>query len=247
MWGVQVEFEEVQVALPSAEKPLLIERIWVKPSLIRSLMGSPGGTVWIEGGGGEIEISGTVRQNRVDVSIDVDDWDLGKTGMIKGLSGIDVEGILDGDVEISGDLNNPQSTSGEIDLKIKNLKLPAQAVMGFKISSTSVEMTRLRSKISEGVAVIDGVDIGDRAGRKDDLFGKVTGKITLGKQWIASTLDLRTEFGFSEKLLQELRAHFLFAAAEGYLEPGKRKDGTYGLKWTGSIFSPVPIPIPSDK
>lgn len=213
-----------------------LDSLVVTPNFAPLLKGRMGVNATLRQGPASIVLDGAGRGDKIDAKLDLDHVDLGKFGVLAYFGGLKGSGQITGNLNVVGTLSDPTTLTGGINLKIKNLKLDEQTLMGFQLPPLSVSEGTIVIDIKDGKLVLKTFQLGKG---EDDLVFNMTGDIALNRFLNASTLNLKTTFSFSEKVKQSL------SLLDSLLSGAKMADGKYAYKLTGSIGSPFPIPNPT--
>jgi type II secretion system protein N len=210
-----------------------LDSLVVSPNFAPLLKGRMGVNAVLRQGPASVTLDGAGRADKIDAKLDLDHVDIGKFGLLAYYGGLKGSGQITGTTQIEGALSDPTSLTGSIDLKIKNLKLDEQNVMGFQLPALMVSEGAIDIDIHGGKLVIKNVHLGKD---NDDLVLALTGDITLNRFVNASQLNLKTNFSLSDKVKQSL------ALLDSLLGGGKLADGRYAFKIGGTLGAPFPQP-----
>ena len=205
----------------------------IRPKFIPLLSGKISVNASLHQGASSIIFDGAGRADKIDASLTLDRVELGKFGVFSYLANLKGNGALSGTINILGALSDPTSLNGLIDLKLKNLKLDEQNLMGFQLPTLLVTEGTILIEIQNGKLLMKKVQLGKGA---DDLKLDLSGDIVLNRNLNSSTLNLRTGFSLSDRVKQSL------ALLDSIIGPAKKADGSYAYKLTGTFSSPFPIP-----
>jgi type II secretion system protein N len=236
-FGISYVMKDVVLNLPPPSDPVKVDRLVVSPSLIALLTARVGADVVLEHGKGELNASVATRGTDASVYVKIEDLDLGKLGLTAALAGVRAGGILGGTVNLSGDFAVPSTVVGNIDLKIDQIYVEPQSIVGFKISQKlSISEARARVAVDKSKANIETLRLGKEGNATDDIRGSGSGDIALSRQWTSSVLNLKTTFALSDNIKKDI---FLIDAI---LAPGKRPDGSYAVNFNGPMNAVMPTP-----
>ncbi len=210
-----------------------LDDLSVAPSFLSLLSGKMGVSADLHQGTGEVHFSGAGRGDKIDMNVDLDQVDIGKFGLLSYAAGLKGSGTISGNIQIAGALATPASLTGQIELKIKGLKLEEQNLMGFQIPSMNISEGTISAEIKGGKFIAKKIQLGKK---NDDLLLTLTGDITLNRYLNASGLNLKTNFSLSDKVKQSL------AILDSILSGAKLPDGRYAYKLTGTLSAPFPTP-----
>lgn len=215
-----------------------LDDLTVSPTFTSLASGKMGVSASLHQGLSEILINAAGRGDKIDLNLSLTDVDLGKMGVFAYLASMKGAGIVSGTVQVAGTLSDPASLEGDINLKIKRLRLDEQNLMGFQLPTLNVSDGTIRVQITGGKLLIKTFQIGKTT---DDLNLALTGDILLKRNVNSSLLNLRAVFGLSDKVKQSL------AILDSILGGAKMTDGRYAYKLTGTLAAPFPNPDPTGK
>jgi type II secretion system protein N len=210
-----------------------LDDLVVTPNFLPLLNGRMGVNATLHQGPASIVLEGAGRGDKIDMKIDLDHVDLGKFGVFSYLANLKGSGLVTGSIALAGSLSDIPTLVGSVDLKIKNLKLDEQNLMGFQLPPLQVSDGSIVMSIQNGKLVIKTFQLGKA---RDDLILNLTGDITLNRFLNSSVLNLKTNFALSDRVKQSL------ALLESLLGSAKTADGKYAYRLTGTLASPMPIP-----
>lgn len=231
LFGIRYTARNVQWKWSPDAAPVLFDEVRISPSLLSLVLGKLSGSLRLIQGSSRITVSGGVNGNRFDLSLDLDDVDLEKLGALKSLAKIDVRGLAQGKVDLAGNLDAPTTLSGSAQIKISKINLPAQAIAGFQVPTSSISSVVLNLPIKNGKAECSECSVGSPASKpSDDLAGTLKGSIDLNRYLGASKAQLEARFRVSDKI----KTAFVFL--DSLLPPGSlQSDGSYGMSLSGTL------------
>jgi type II secretion system protein N len=236
-FGVSYVMKDVTLILPPPSEAVKIEKVVLSPSILALFTGKMGADLSLVQGKGELSSSVAVHGTDASVSIKIRDLDLGKLGLTVALANIRAGALLGGSVNLTGDFAVPSTLVGEVDLKLDQIYVEPQTIVGFKISQKlAISESRLRVTFDKSKAKIETIRLGKEGSTTDDIRGSGSGDISLSRQWITSVLNLKTSFALSDTIKKDI---FLIDAI---LAPGKRPDGSYAVNFTGPFNAIMPTP-----
>ena len=210
-----------------------LDDIVVSPKFTTLFSGKMGANVTLHQGTSSIVLEGSGRGDKIDAKIDLDHADIGKLGILAYLASLKGSGQITGTANIAGSMADVPSLTGLIDLKVKNLKLDEQNIMGFQLPGLNISEGTINIDIRGGKLVIKTFQLGKGA---DDLVLTLTGDVTLNRFVNSSALNLKTIFALSDRIKQSL------SLLDSLLAGGKTADGKYAYKLTGTLGAPFPSP-----
>jgi type II secretion system protein N len=242
--GITYTMNDVTLNLPKPQPKVHIDRIEVSPVLLPMIMGKMGAKVRLYQGDASLKTSFSTSRGATDIgdefsiSFIVNDIDLGKTGVLQIASGLSGSATVNGEGSVSGNISNPSSLSGAVQLRLKKLSLDPQTIKSFSVPKLSISEANINLVIQEGKATLQALNLG-KPESLDDIIATVSGDVQLAKQWDSSTINLKTRFSFSPDVQKA------FVLLDALLAPGKQPDGTYAYNLSGSLYSPIPNPVNS--
>jgi type II secretion system protein N len=219
-----------------------IDRIKISPSLLPLIVGRYGGSIELTQAGGSLEGSFSMSRSKISASFQFKKLDLGKLGLLPLLANLQGAALLEGSANISGDVSIPSTLEGKVALRMKQIHLDSQAVMGFSIPQIHISEAMVHIQLEKAKALIQTFRVGQSNGAlaanpDDDLQALITGEAALGKDWYSSTLNVKARFAIAEGILRA------FILLDAILGTAKQSDGSYAYQLAGSFMSPVPTPI----
>lgn len=180
----------------------------------------------------EGEVAGTVGAGPTALvaNLDIDDINLAATTLIRHFAPVTVTGIIDGSVKLDLDFNEPPKSDGKVELKLKKLNIPAQAVYGFNVPKIAVEDSTIHITIDQGQMLIRTFEVGKDT-KTDDLVARVTGEGSLDRMLARSKINAKAVLELSQGVKQS------FPILDALLEPAKTADGKYAYRLTGPLMS----------
>ncbi|MBI4042250.1 MAG: type II secretion system protein GspN [Deltaproteobacteria bacterium] len=144
-----------------------------------------------------------------------------------------LSGVLSGNLQLSGDLNDMRSVIGHLDVAFQRLRTTKFALMNFPFPQLNIGDLSLNADLSQGKFVIKKLNIGDP---EKDLVAEASGSIKIEKDVPSSPLDLRVKFKFSDALAKE------FDIFMPLLAPSQTPEGYFAYHITGTLGRPLPTP-----
>ena len=232
-WTLGFVFNGVELSHRAMNIPQIhLAHLKVSPSLISLLFLRP--KLKFEVGFTEGSLSGTLHQKGKTQDIGLKFSSLNFTKDLKGVFPIDLQGILQGEFNVAGDLAQMKEMNGNMDIRIQKFGLAQMNVLNMNIPQISLSKMLLRGTLKNERLVIEKIDIG---GDKEDLQANASGDIQLDtKNLNNSKLNLTLKFKLSEKMKKEFSLFLPFIA--NALGP----QGFYSLAITGRISAPMALP-----
>lgn len=232
--GFQYKLEKPSFEL-SDQTRIDFDSLTASPSFLSLLKGMVGGNLILKQDQSQIIASGAARSDQIDAKIQLDQVNISKMGLLSFIAQIKGTGIISGILKIDGKLSDFSTLNGEIQLTLKNVRFEEQNLMGFQLDSMQINEGMIDIPIRQGKLEFKNVKIG-KTGGSDDLNLVVSGDLTLNRNLNSSALNLKTQFGLSDRVKQKL------SLLDSILASSKLKDGRYGYKITGTLGSPFPNP-----
>ncbi len=237
LFGLSYTMKGVTVTPLPPLTPSKIDKVVLSPSLLPLIIGRVSASFDIESQGGRLNGSFSTRKDEFSVDYNAKKFNLGSTGLVALLSGIQLDGILDGNGDLSGNMNVPSSLEGQIKLQLTKASIAPQVILGFSIPRIQISEGLIEGVIEKSKVNIKTFKLGKPGNPTDDIQGNITGDMTLAKQWNSSTLNLKARFSISENVLKS------FVLLDALLGSGKQPDGSYGFNLTGPIEAPNSSPL----
>lgn len=235
-FGPKYKMSDVTIYLAGPGAAIHLDEAWVRPKFWPLLFGQLGAKFGITDGDGELDV--TTRMGSSSFAIEFDSDSLAIQEWVSAAAKIDINGILNGSGDLAGNVSDPPSLSGDIDVEIRDATFARQTIYGFQIPELKINESTLDIEIGDGKALINKVAFGSPG---DDLQARVSGTAILGKQWESTSLDLEISLKLSEKV------HKAFVLLDAILRSGKQADGSYLFKIGGTLREPIPTPAKGGK
>jgi type II secretion system protein N len=209
------------------------EKVRVRATLFSLLLGNPRVSFFIQSGKGEIAGSARQTEEGFDISVDLDNFDVGSIKWLESQVGLKLGGRLGGSVDLKIDRLRPVRTTGKIDLSFDDFKVAASQVTIGEVNIpipdavlTKGRGSRLKLSIDKGAVNVDEFRLAD-----GDLQLDVKGKIFLSTVLSNYRLNLTGSFRVSDKLSEAFPLLFM-------AEKQKQPDGSYPLTVSGRLSEP---------
>jgi len=238
LFGASYLMKGITLRLPPPSPVIHLEEITVSPSLLRLLLGQFGGKIKIKPeakDSGLLTASIETKQEMINLSYELKSIDLGKTGLLALLAHIQGTGAISGKGHFNGNMSNPSSAQGQIELNITQLQIESQSIQGFTLPPVRISEGKIDLNIDQGKVVINTFNLGKS--NSDDIRLKLTGSAQLAPELSESNLNAQAEFSLSPAILKA------FSLLDMILGPGKQTDGSYAFQLTGPILTPTPTPV----
>ncbi len=269
-FGISYTIKDITLTFPPPVPQAHIDQIRISPSLFPLLIGRGGGTITLKNEKGSLEAqfssnaaltvilgstsnsssisagspgNTSVKNLPISLSFKAYQIDLGKLGLLPALTNIQGSALADGSGSLFGDLNSPNTLTGNLKLNLKQFIVASQSIMGFSIPRIEISECMIDFAIDKAKASIKTFRLGKAssaaANAEDEIQGNITGDLTLGKQWDTSTFNLKAKFSLSESIMKS------FGLLDAILGAGKQSDGSYAYTLTGPATYPVGAPGPA--
>lgn len=239
LWkGAQYQLKHPTFELSDGTK-IEAQMLTLNPSWISLLKVQLGGELTLEQGpSSKLHLLLSGRGSTIHVQSSFENLNLNQLGVLQYAGGIQGNALLQGSLLLEGDLSNPQSSSGQITVNLKNIFFDEQAIMGFQLNAMKIAEGVIDLQIQNGKVILKNVRLG-KPHSLDDLNAVATGDITLNRYLNSSVLNLKAIFGISENVKQKL------SLLDSILGMARQADGRYAYRITGSLGAPMPMPEPS--
>ena len=235
LFGVSYTLKNVVITPPSPDLPIKIDELEVSPAFLPLLTGKMGGNLTLKQGDGKLKASFALGKEEGSLSFSAKQLNLGRLGLMAMFAKLKGSATVNGEGSLSGNLNNPTTWNGPVKLDLSKITIDSQSISGFAVPALSISEGTLDATVGQGKALIKTLKLG-KVGSADDLIANVTGDILLTRQMDQSTLNLKTRFKLSDKIVQA------FPLIDALIGAGKQGDGYFAYNLSGPIFSPTPTP-----
>lgn len=156
--------------------------------------------------GGDLDLSFSQSGNVISTTVEADEVQLEQLKFSALPQSIIGKLIANSEFEIySQDLTK---STGELDLKVDNLKLPniniqLSPMYGFVIPSMKVGELKIKGQIKNGTLELSQFQFGSKG---SDLHGSVTGDIKLGRDILSSAANIMVKLDFSDAIKNSSQA-----------------------------------------
>lgn len=251
--GVTLKLTDARLGSIGSSSAIHFDEARFTPSLFSLLLGKPGGNLDLKSGNGMASVDFDVQSTSAQapsakIQFQVKALDLNKTGIFPFLlSSIFPKfpgsesmfqfhggGILEGEGSIDGNLMALNSLQGAIKLGIKQIHVQEKTVFGFHIPNLAISQAKVDLSLTKGKATLRGIELGGQP--SDDITGKISGDIQVGKELPGSATNLRAQFTLSQQVKDAVG---IFLQNIDYL---KKPDGSYSATLSGPWGSLVPSP-----
>lgn len=238
LFGASYLMKGITLRLPPPSPVIHLEEITVSPSIFRLLLGQFGGQIKIKPDAkdsGLLTASIETKKEAINLVYELKSIDLGKTGLLGLLAHVQGTGVVSGKGQFSGNLSNPTTAQGKIELNVTQFQLESQSIQGFTLPPVRISEGKIDLDIDQGKVAIKTFNLGKS--NSDDIRLKLTGTAQLAPELSQSNLNAQAEFSLSPAILKA------FSLLDMILGPGKQTDGSYAFKLNGPLLSPNPTPV----
>lgn len=232
-WTLGFVFKGVELSHRAFNIPQIrLSHLKVSPSLLSLLFFRP--KMKFEVGFTEGALSGHLQQKgkTQDIELAFESLNLGKD--FKGMLPVDLQGILQGEFQVAGDLAQMKELDGALDIRVQKFGLAQMSVLNMNLPQISLSKMLLRGTLKNEKLLIEKMDIG---GEKEDLQANASGELQLDSQnFNNSKLNLNVKFKLSEKMKKEFQLFLPFIAN------ALDSQGFYSLSITGRLSAPIALP-----
>lgn len=232
--GFNLHYDKPEIELPDLTH-VTLDSLDISPSFQMLFKGMLGGKIQVKQGAGSAVLHAGMRGNKFSVSGDVDQMELSKIGVFQYLNNLQGRALAAGTLHLSGDMSDPSTISGAVQLDLSGITVNEQNVMGFALPEMKMNEGKLRLNIDGGKIQFEDMHLG-KPGSNDDVKLQLTGNITLKKYINSSLLGLHLVLGLSDKVKSK------FSFLESLFPAAKTADGRYSFRFTGPLSAPLPTP-----
>ncbi|MBF0492752.1 MAG: type II secretion system protein GspN [Deltaproteobacteria bacterium] len=234
-----LDFDKVQGASAANEEvQLKVDRFRINPSLLSLLFGKTKSSFQLKSGKGIIEGMLIDDSNQTSIELEADNYNL---GFAKSLTGISMEGLINGEMSYKINKKNNSETNGRLKLEVKNAKvLDLNIPLDLSNPSSALHINELKIAQDKG-SILEmnlkgsSLDLVQLNLNGEDLNLNLKGKILAGKTVADSNLSLEGKFKVSPEVVKTVPFFVL-------IEPQKNPDGSYDLALEGKLLTnPMPI------
>jgi type II secretion system protein N len=173
---------------------------------------------------------------------------LGQVAALRPLTGVDLAGAVNGDVDLAIDAKEPAKSSGHIDLAVADaairggeLKLAAMGGGALTLPRIGLGAVTAKGAVQDGKATFETLAAkgGDVEVNGEGLYFVVQPRLA------QAPLFGKARLRFSEALWQKEGASGMRGLVEMALAPAKAPDGSYVLQIFGTLAAPRGRPAPA--
>lgn len=215
------------------ENRIELERVRVKPSLWRLLTLKPALNVDMRAFSGEA--AGTLVASKSGNSVDLrfENLHLQEIALLKGATGLDLAGALNGRVQLSLDPTG-LPTQGHLEATLDSAMIKSGSVMGFTIPAIDLGSPEIDIPIVDGQATIEKLSVASPDAALD-VTGSVALKPNLAQSLVKGKVSLRLEDAFLNK-------NPTIKGVMGFAGPLRKPDGSLEIALDGPLSRPARIP-----
>jgi type II secretion system protein N len=248
-WLSGIEAEGLRLITPpdpasKEKKPHVttIESAHARLSLLSLLIGRRSVSFGADAFGGSVDGSISDSDEERVVEIDIDELDLGQTPILAGILGLPVAGALSGTIELVTPEARLSKAEGKISLKVEGLAVgdgKAKIREIIALPKLDAGTLNLEAESKNGT-----VKITQFAGSGPDIEVAADGQIRLRDQPGQSTLQLTSEFKFTDRYTNKDDITKALFGPSGSFDldrknrAAKRADGFYSWRVTGTLDKP---------
>ena len=238
LFGPKYQMRGVTLGLPPPQAAIVIDELEIAPSMLQMLQLHPGISISLKQGKGTLSGTAWMKQNLFGIDFLGSALNLKQLGLLQILAHMNGGAVLNGRVQLSGDLQAPTGWTGLTDLKLSGIQLDPQTIGGFNLPALAISEATMDMSINNGKAVARTIKFGKSGNASDDLIASITGDVSLARQIMNSSMNVKTKFRVSDRVKTAL------PLLDMILQPGKSGDGDYSWQLTGPISGPNTIPTP---
>lgn len=209
------------------------DKIKLNVSLFSLMFGSTKIKFDVISGGGSVAGKLTLDKARVQVGVELDEFNLGTFVYLASKYGINLKSKIDGDADLNIDSSQVIRSSGTVNIQPNSIKFMASKFKAGAMGDIDLpEMvigggkSLISAEINKGAIKINSFKL-----EEGDLNIDLAGSVYLSSKASNYRLNLSGTFGFSEKVGQALP--FLFI-----IEKQKNESGTFPLTIAGRLSKP---------
>ena len=236
LFGISYIMKDVTFNLPPPAQPAHVDSIEVSPTLLPLLTGKIGAKIVLKNSNGEMTLTGGFRGSSISGSIDAQQFDIGKIGLLKIAADVTGSAVISGKADFSTSTEDMTATDATIDLDLRKIVIDSQSIQGFTIPRLAMSDGKVDIDIDHGKGQVKTLRIGRADSATDDIKANLTGEVLFGKTLQNSTINIKAVFSLSDSLMKS------FALLDAILAAGKLPGGGYAYKLQGPVLSPNPIP-----
>lgn len=222
-----------------AQSIVKIDTIELSPSLLSLLTGKISASIIAETGKGVLTGNFGVRGSQGSLSAELKQVNLAQSPLALLLQGLQVSSHINGTINVEGNLQDPRSLQGAVDLSLSKIDLDKQTVSGFPVPRTQISGAKINLVFNQGKVQIKNLTLGSMQNPGDDIAGKVEGDILIQQRLEASGLNLMSHFNVAPNYLQNSEIFLV----QSFIAPGKGSDGSYRFKIYGPLSAPSADPV----
>jgi type II secretion system protein N len=234
--GISYEMKDVSFIFPPPAEPTHVDSIEVAPTLLALLTGKLGARITVKNSSGAMTVIAGLRGSSVSASVDAQQFDIGKIGLLKIAADVNGSAIISGKADFSTSTDNLTETDANIDLDLRKIVIDAQSIQGFSIPQLTMSDGKIDATVDHGKGQVKALRLGRQDSATDDIKAVINGDIMFGKTVQNSTMNLKAVFSLSQNLMKS------FAVLDMLLAAGKRPNGEFSYRLQGPLLSPNPIP-----
>ncbi|MGE4233801.1 MAG: type II secretion system protein GspN [Bacteriovoracia bacterium] len=236
LFGPSVKFYDISLKSVEDDKvQIKVPYVKISPRLLSLFSSTKKFDFSVELDQGDADGTAGASKDSMYFKVDLDRIALDKLSVLKKFIAIDLKGIISGNVKLDLSFEQPEKSSGVLDLKVNNIVLPAQNAFGFNLPNLQVRESTVDVNISKGKIYIRTLELGNDV-KKDDVVVKVTGEGMMERNLDRSKINAKASLELSPKIFQS------FPILESIMAGAKAADKKYYYKLSGSLLSPMVTP-----
>lgn len=230
-WITGVEAEGVKILMPKATDPIELSSLKARAHVLTMLTGGVGATIELPIAKGQIEADFTDNKKNTEIDATAKGLELALVPGLADAAGLPLAGSLDADIDLKLSKDNPQESSGRIELKGGGVEiLKGGKISGFPVPELAIGDFDWKIPVKKGKLLFEKQEV---KGENVELI--LDGQITLNKVFSRSVLNLIVSFKPTEAFLKK---EPLLNALLQNIRSAKGSDGFYSYAMTGSIKHP---------
>jgi type II secretion system protein N len=138
-------------------------------------------------------------------------------------------GRLQADGNLVYDRSDLQKSQGELDLNLTKFRVPAQNLQGIVLAPMDIGTVKSKIIVKNGTLDLTNFQIGTPT---SDIRGSLSGEVRLGKDVMASHINVVLKLQLSDKFRQNPQSATLVSLLQSYQN---NTPGDYAMKWNATV------------
>jgi type II secretion system protein N len=138
-------------------------------------------------------------------------------------------GKLQAEGNLIYDKSDLQKSTGELELNLSKFKVPAQNLQGVVLAPIDIGTVKSKLVVKNGTLDFSNFQIGSPS---SDLRGSLSGEVRLGRDMMASHINLVLKVQLSDKFRQDPQSATLVSLLQSYQ---LNTPGDYAMKWNATL------------